>query len=678
MADKTTTDLTQASSGDTGAFLYGVTGGNSRKFQAGSNAFRDSINIRTAKALDVRDYGALGDGTTDDATAIQAALDAAAAGSVKRVYVPHTASGYAISSTLTIDAGVTIFGDNLWGQELSRIKPTAGFSSPLLRTEDYGVTRKLRVGVIGLFFDGSSTTLTAVQLNIQESLIRDCTIKNCFTYGIHFGGISSGATEQALNNHIVDNYLAGQIGTTEFFDGIFIDYFSADNTIERNYIEASKDAGIRSRGYNNKITNNHIYSVAGTGGGVGAGIYTETSADHDISQNYIELCAAEGVLMSGGGSDVATLAAVVHGNVFRNIDTGDTSNGVIEIAGSDVSAVSVIGNVVRRDAATSYATPYFVYFNGITPTLQTVRGNSWQSGLIATAESNLAQAQGETVVNQTLTGYAELAEISSPSNPAANYLRVFAKDVAGTTRLHTRDSAGTESLVGAGFSSVVKQVFTASDTYTPTSGMSYCIAEVQAPGGGGGGADVASAGQFSVGGGGGGGEYARAVFSAATIGASQAITIGAVGTAGSGTGPTAGGTGGTTSIGTLLTCIGGSGGAASATDGEVNAGGAGGTGGGGTPGAAFRVPGGRGGDGFTIQTVDSVGATSNRHCPGTGGGSILSGYGSFATVANAVDAAGTAGPNYGRGGGGAVDNDTTGSAGGAGGAGIIIITEYIS
>lgn len=403
----------------------------------------EDIRNLTGPYFNVQEFGATGDGTADDSAAIQAALDAAAAGSQKRVYVPHTANGYAIGSTLTIDEGVTLFGDNLWGQERSRIKPRPGFTSPLLRTEDYGVTRKLRVGIIGLFFDGSSTTLTAIQANIQESLIQNCTVKNCFTYGIHFGGISSGPTAQALNNHILDNYLAGQIGVTEFFDGIFIDYFSADNTIERNYIEASKDAGIRSRGYNNKITNNHIYSVAGTGGGVGAGIYTETSADHDISQNYIELCAAEGVLMQGGGSDVATLAAGIHGNVFRNIDTGNTSNGVIEIAGSDVSAVSVSGNVVRRDAATSYATPYFVYFNGIAPTLQTVIGNSWQSGLVTIDESNLPQLPGLSLVNLTQTGYQDIAEIAAPASPASNVARVYAvDDGAGVTTMSMKDSAG--------------------------------------------------------------------------------------------------------------------------------------------------------------------------------------------------------------------------------------------
>lgn len=48
------------------------------------------------------------------------------------------------------------------------------------------------------------------------------------------------------------------------------------------------------------------------------------------------------------------------------------------------------------------------------------------------------------VVNHASTGYHELSEIASPSSPAADKLRVFAKDVGGATHLLTRDSGGTE------------------------------------------------------------------------------------------------------------------------------------------------------------------------------------------------------------------------------------------
>lgn len=61
--------------------------------------------------FDVRDYGATGDGETDDTTAIQAALDAAGVQG-GTVYIPATTNGHIISSALVISgAAITVMGD---------------------------------------------------------------------------------------------------------------------------------------------------------------------------------------------------------------------------------------------------------------------------------------------------------------------------------------------------------------------------------------------------------------------------------------------------------------------------------------------------------------------------------------------------------------------------------------
>jgi hypothetical protein len=202
------------------------------------------------------------------------------------------------------------------------------------------------------------------------------------------------------------------------------------------------------------------------------------------------------------------------------------------------------------------------------------------------------------------------------------------------------------------FKALNTQVFTSSGTYTPTAGMVYCV--IEAVGGGGSGSTT----NLNSGGGGGGGAYGRAVFTAVTIGASQAVTIGAGGVSVT---ASAGNAGGTTSVGSLISAGGGTGGG---TPGAVGAVGvtAGGPGGSTTTGATVTGAGGAGTFGIYISSAYLTGTGGSSHFGGGGYGIVASG-----------NAPGNAGLYGGGGGGGA---GTSGS--GAGGNGLVVITEYLS
>lgn len=205
--------------------------------------------------------------------------------------------------------------------------------------------------------------------------------------------------------------------------------------------------------------------------------------------------------------------------------------------------------------------------------------------------------------------------------------------------------------------SVKTQQFSASGTYTPSAGMVYCVVELV--GGGGGGGGVTNGGNY-IGGGGGAGGYSRETLTAATIGASQTVTIGAAGTAGNTSGSD-GGAGGTTSLGALLQATGGAGGIGGAAA-QSQSGGAGGAGSGGD----MNSNGQGGGAG-------SYSATSNVGHSGAGGSSLLGGGGQ----GQKGNVTGVDGQNGG-GGSGGTSNGVTNRAGGAGGAGYMIIREYCS
>lgn len=167
---------------------------------------------------------------------------------------------------------------------------------------------------------------------------------------------------------------------------------------------------------------------------------------------------------------------------------------------------------------------------------------------------------------------------------------------------------------------VKSQAFTASGTYTPSTGMLYCF--IRAQGGGAG-------GRSNAGGGGGAGGYSEKTLSATDIGVSKTITIGAGGAGDS--------AGADTSLGTLIIAKG----AASGTGGIAGTGDVTLLGGNGEPSAGIGASSPFGGGG--IHGVSSLAGGAAKVNTGAGGGA-----------------------------GG------TGAVGGAGASGIIIITEYCS
>jgi hypothetical protein len=216
------------------------------------------------------------------------------------------------------------------------------------------------------------------------------------------------------------------------------------------------------------------------------------------------------------------------------------------------------------------------------------------------------------------------------------------------------------------------QVFTSSGTYTPTAGMAYCIVELVGGGGGGGGCGAPGATNISAGSGGCAGDYSRKTISAATVGASQTITIGAGGAGGPNTTPWIGTTGGTTSFGAIFNAVGGPAGGGTATAADhfvlvdtfpaVT----------GSTGGDFSTRGQAGAGGFGIFY-----ASGSKFGRGGAGGNSFFGGGAPSI---AMDSAG-GGINaysYGGGGGGASSINPVGAqTGGNGFAGIAIVTEFI-
>lgn len=258
-----------------------------------------------------------------------------------------------------------------------------------------------------------------------------------------------------------------------------------------------------------------------------------------------------------------------------------------------------------------------------------------KTGVPATSAA-LASAAMRSEIAAIEDGFAKLPALGGNDS---NFVVINAGGTAQTslTAAQARVAMGV-----AGIRSVQK--FTASGTYTPTGGTLFGLVYIKG-GGGSGGSGTLSQGR---GGGGGEGEEAWKLVSAATIGASQIVTIGAGGAVQTINTNANGNAGGTSSFGAIVTAVGGSGGGSGNTAGTGGAGGTGGSGG------DYAMPGAPG----TCGT-DVTASVCGLHANGGGkGGSIFDGG---SGVANS---GGGGGPGY------------ASSASGSGGKGICIVYEY--
>ena len=345
----------------------------------------------------------------------------------------------------------------------------------------------------------------------------------------------------------------------------------------------------------------------------------------------------------GGGTSLQKVAVDAHTAPGTNPVVPD-GTGTITVTGGQVAAGTTT-NAIRTDslAANTY-------------TVEVQRSQAVASSTVGdNGVSHYSSAYFGVDSNAFVTGVSYPTD-SGTATPAATSLTVH-----GTGGITTSGAGSTITINGSGlFSSLNVQKITSTGTYTPTAGMLFC--QVRLLGGGGGGAGCpAAGGNMAFGLSGSSGSYSEGFFTAAAIGVSQAVTIGAGG-AGGAAGANDGGNGGQSSFGALMTAPGGQGGgsAAATTGGELTSNG---------PGAA-----GVGGYlNVTGNSTEGAFAVGGFATTPAGAASVFGGAGPGGRSAGSYNATG-----FGSGGGAPSGNTGDGAkAGGNGFAGVCIITEYI-
>lgn len=397
-------------------------------------------------------------------------------------------------------------------------------------------------------------------------------------------------------------------------------------------------------------------------------IFDITSAIQFIQQNGAPAFIT--TLMNGGTPFSYTLGAIVAfdaGSGMQNWLSTAAANTTIPGAGgaswapfsaSQLTPATITGN--SHNFVSADTDTFIQRSNSTTAMTDTLPGTSGALGAGWFAYLMNTDASASDTV-----GVGSGGSIREGSNGSANSFVVMPGQIWFLLSL------GSGNYIAACISkafSIKTTAITSGGTYTPSVGTVLAQVEMVGAGGGGGGVPTGGAGASA----GAAGGYVRALLTAAQIGASQTITIGAAG-AGGAAGANNGTAGGTTSVGSLLSCAGGA-------AGQTASG----------PGGAGEVPKTAGGtatvtigttiNAFTGQSGGNGGqSNSNANLGGDGGSTLLGlgGKGSFVCTATSI--AGDNATGYGAGGGGAAATNSGGTAAGGNGApGIVIITEYIA
>ena len=165
-----------------------------------------TLQTKLEEFVSVKDFGAVGDGVTDDTTAIQACFDAVDAtedGAI--IYFPP--GDYVVSDTLSLPFPGHTSLQGFGAQILSSVaEDTSGHGKPTFAFQGSGKTGSIEFA--GFYFDGTNagTNGDCIWANPKGSsfIIRNCTFEKFRHHFVHVDPFVAGASPQGANLHISD------------------------------------------------------------------------------------------------------------------------------------------------------------------------------------------------------------------------------------------------------------------------------------------------------------------------------------------------------------------------------------------------------------------------------------------------------------------------------------------
>jgi len=414
---------------------------------AGTGAVATDVETKLREGVSVKDFGAVGDGTTDDTVAIQAALDHVDSLGGGSVYVPATSSFYKLTETLEISSFTKLYGDGHGSSLNWTVAPTgtigyvggSGLGRKGITNKDYldgagnylsntnisieDLTLEQSFSASGLsnarqlvkFYNATNTSVkrcriltdggAVVNTRVSGYFVEDneITIPTGFTYGSSSDGVIDqwdGSQNGFISGNSINGADSGGIARTKW--SILLTGTGSgggaspagsvnDITITNNTITGCGYSGIeleaRLDGTDNIIiTNNRI---SGTGvepsAGYGRGISIYGGTGVSVTNNHIYNIYRQGIILSTevGYTSLENTHITVIGNMIEDCSS---LNNPIELRDCTSRYVTLTENDVLHSVTTPVPYSYALTFAG-TSSGNTFNsnfsGNRLQTGAIA-------------------------------------------------------------------------------------------------------------------------------------------------------------------------------------------------------------------------------------------------------------------------------------------------------
>jgi len=453
-------------------------------------------NPKTAY-VDVTWGGAVGDGSTDDTAAIQAVINAAAAGT--GILFPKTSSYFKITDALTISKALTIYGAGTVTQATQNV---AGFVVTASNVTFDGITIN---GAQSATYHSAENAIYAhgtFSAGIAPTYITNFTAKNLTISGWGAAGIEADYINgfKIINNTISTLPYAG-IAVLSGLDGdisgnsissISGAGVSGSNAYGILMSRASSDAGnltSQPRSVKITVTNNRIKNITTwVAIDTHAGAYI-TIANNIIANTYYGITAGSSKDSGGINYVYAPLGISIVGNVLDStVSDGSMGNG-ISLTGSatEFATGTIIGNIVQAyGTATSANDGAVLAYNTIG---MTISGNVIKepspNGIYLTQNNYGATISGNAIMD-VWTNSVPVGGVNGIVTPGADHNELFIGDnsfrqvtKAATYLLTT--ATGVAIRLGAGTGNITSLGLNGSDATTYlVDGNSNSTAKLQA------------------------------------------------------------------------------------------------------------------------------------------------------------------------------------------------------